>query len=288
MADVTPLPKKKQVVDLQKELRPISLTPVVSKVSEDLSVLNLHTSFSELLRSDILCGHGGAVGVGLVLDSAGTFPVLLDRSWSDRKSGALIKKEELVLFILFVVIAAFGLLGNLLVCLNITKNRPVRRPINWLFLNLAISDITILVFLAVMYIIVRVVSHPRGPTCDALCKFLTAGNIAWVGVVSSTCSLVCIALERFHMVFKPTRHKSLFRVVSAKRGIALSWVFGVLINIPLFVVERFDAKILFCSEAWPSSIASRYYTVTWLAVVIIIPGILMFFLYWRIIRFVAQ
>ena len=34
MADVTPLPKKKPVVDIQKELRRISLTPCISKVAE--------------------------------------------------------------------------------------------------------------------------------------------------------------------------------------------------------------------------------------------------------------
>ena len=35
IADVTPLPKKKPVVDIQKELRPISLTPCISKVAEE-------------------------------------------------------------------------------------------------------------------------------------------------------------------------------------------------------------------------------------------------------------
>ena len=38
MADVTPLPKKKPVVDIQKELRPISLTFCISKVAEELVV----------------------------------------------------------------------------------------------------------------------------------------------------------------------------------------------------------------------------------------------------------
>ena len=37
MADVTPLPKKKPVVDIQKELRPISLTPCISKVAKSSS-----------------------------------------------------------------------------------------------------------------------------------------------------------------------------------------------------------------------------------------------------------
>ena len=38
MADVTTLPKKKPVVDIQKELRPISLTPCISKVAEEFDV----------------------------------------------------------------------------------------------------------------------------------------------------------------------------------------------------------------------------------------------------------
>ena len=38
MADVTPLPKKKPLVDIQKELRQISLTPCISKVAEEFFV----------------------------------------------------------------------------------------------------------------------------------------------------------------------------------------------------------------------------------------------------------
>ena len=38
MADVSPLPKKKPVLDLKKDLRPISLTPCVSKVAEEFVV----------------------------------------------------------------------------------------------------------------------------------------------------------------------------------------------------------------------------------------------------------
>ena len=41
MADVTPLPKNKPVVDIEKELRPISLTPCISKVTEEFVVEGL-------------------------------------------------------------------------------------------------------------------------------------------------------------------------------------------------------------------------------------------------------
>ena len=38
MADVTPLPKRKPVVDIRKVLRPISLTLCISKVAEEFVV----------------------------------------------------------------------------------------------------------------------------------------------------------------------------------------------------------------------------------------------------------
>ena len=38
LANITPLPKVKQVTDPKKELRPISLTPALSKLAEDFIV----------------------------------------------------------------------------------------------------------------------------------------------------------------------------------------------------------------------------------------------------------
>ena len=38
MADVVPIPKVKPVEDISKHLRPISLTPTLSKVAEDFVV----------------------------------------------------------------------------------------------------------------------------------------------------------------------------------------------------------------------------------------------------------
>ena len=40
LADVTPIPKRKPVKDVKKDLRPISLTPCLSKLAKDLVVTN--------------------------------------------------------------------------------------------------------------------------------------------------------------------------------------------------------------------------------------------------------
>ena len=38
MADVVPIPKEKQITDVNKHLRPISLTPIISKLAENFVV----------------------------------------------------------------------------------------------------------------------------------------------------------------------------------------------------------------------------------------------------------
>ena len=68
MADVPPLPKKKPVLELKKDLRPVSLTPCVSKVDEEFvvvdfvkpAVLDLHRWKSLWGDSKVLHLHGSS------------------------------------------------------------------------------------------------------------------------------------------------------------------------------------------------------------------------------------
>ena len=58
-ADVSPLPKVKPVEDLKKHLRPISLTPCLSKVAEELACENIHF-FSLFVDGDVSRGGTSA------------------------------------------------------------------------------------------------------------------------------------------------------------------------------------------------------------------------------------
>ena len=55
-----------------------------------------------------------------------------------------------------------------------------RIPINFLLVNLAVSDIMIAIFLAPEYIFSLMFTHPDGVTGTVLCRLLTGGNFAWV------------------------------------------------------------------------------------------------------------
>lgn len=45
--------------------------------------------------------------------------------------------------------------------------------------------------------------HPKSMTATGLCKFVTGGNVAWIGAISSIFSLVAIAVERYYAVMYP-------------------------------------------------------------------------------------
>lgn len=74
-------------------------------------------------------------------------------------------------------------------------------------MNLAISDITFAVFVAPNHILKKAFTHPGGTIGSWLCKFLTAGNVAWVGAASSSVTLVAIAVERYFKVMCPRGSK---------------------------------------------------------------------------------
>ena len=87
-----------------------------------------------------------------------------------------------------------------------------RNPINYLLLNLAISDILFALFIAPKIIVSFNMSHPDGLAGVVLCKLLTGGNMAWVAGVSSIVTLVAIAFERYYAVVYPiAREKNLSR-----------------------------------------------------------------------------
>lgn len=75
-ADVTPLPKNKPIKDIKKDLRPISLTPSISKVAED-SIVTQHLKPAVLSQLD-------PAQFGAIPKSSTTFALLeMFHEWSN-------------------------------------------------------------------------------------------------------------------------------------------------------------------------------------------------------------
>ena len=190
---------------------------------------------------------------------------------------------EITLTICFTILVFPGLLGNILVCLVVFSHRTMQTPINYLFVNLAVADIITLTFIGPQYIFIHFFKHPTGTTGDFLCKFITGGNISWIGGVASVFSLVTISFERYNAVINPYSQASNFSTTKVKVIIVCCWIFTLAFNFPLFFVIYYNRDKKFCLESWPSVTSGKINSTFWLVVVGIIPAIIMTSLYSRVV-----
>ena len=104
-------------------------------------------------------------------------------------------------FLIFIV----SLIGNILIGVIVFRTPTMRRPINFLIVNMAMSDLLFPLFQFPRTVIELYVDTwmIRGPLGVALCKI-----VPFVGIVSALVSiqtLVLIAVDRFGAVFFPFR-----------------------------------------------------------------------------------
>ncbi|XP_022805047.1 substance-K receptor-like isoform X2 [Stylophora pistillata] len=183
------------------------------------------------------------------------------------------------LFILIIV----DITGNSVVCWIIRRNRDMRNIVNHLLVNLAIADILFAMFIAPSVLLRLTSFHPKGMIATGLCKFVTGGNVAWIGAISSIFSLVAIAVERYYAVMYPFSNRGNLTKRKLKVIVLVSWIFPVAFNIPMFLIATFDNKKQFCIWNWPQEWMPKAYSMAWLFVVVV-PLIFMVELYFNVVR----
>lgn len=196
---------------------------------------------------------------------------------------AMLNSGDIALTVCFSILLLAGLVGNVLVCLVVLLNRSMQTPINYLLVNLAVADIITVTFTSPQYVFIHAFSHPTGMTGDFLCKFITGGNISWIGGVASVFSLVAISFERFQAVTNPYNQTSKFSLSKVKVIVASCWIFTSAFNLPLFFAIYYDKEKKFCLEYWPSPVYGRINSSVWLLTVGIIPAAIMVSLYSRVV-----
>ena len=128
-------------------------------------------------------------------------------------------------FLIFVV----SLAGNIFIGIIVYKTKPMRKPINFLIVNMAMSDLLSPIFLiperlTFLYVDSWLISGPLGQTLCKLTFFLRE-----VSVAVSIQSLVLIAVDRFGAVVFPLRSP----LISSKRCpvfILVTWIVAMAIH----------------------------------------------------------
>ncbi|XP_020605004.1 pyroglutamylated RFamide peptide receptor-like [Orbicella faveolata] len=182
------------------------------------------------------------------------------------------------------ILAVLNIVGNCLVCLVVIKHQDMRTSVNYLLMNLAVADMLVGLFFTPQYIFMHMFTHPGGVTGTVLCRLLTGSNVAWVGGATSVFTLVVIAIERYSAVMDPFGNRGRLTTRRLKVIIPCSWLFGLVINFPGFLVKNFDAKAAFCIRRYPEEWMAKTYTLIWFLLLAFFPVVIMAALYSRVVH----
>ncbi|XP_068708163.1 pyroglutamylated RF-amide peptide receptor-like [Montipora foliosa] len=181
------------------------------------------------------------------------------------------------------ILAVLNVVGNSLVCLVVIRHQDMRTSINYLLMNLAVADMLVGLFFTPQYIFMHMFTHPDGVAGNTLCKLLTGSNVAWVGGATSVFTLVVIAIERYSAVTDPFGAKGRLTTRKLKVLIPCSWIFGVVMCLPGFIVKNFDPKATFCIRGYPEKWMGKTYTMLWCLLLAFFPVVIMAVLYFRVV-----
>ena len=183
----------------------------------------------------------------------------------------------------YCLIFLVSLTGNTVIGIIVYKTKTMRNPINFLIVNMAMSDLLLSIFLIPRLIQIYIDSWLiGGPLGQALCKL--AAFLPDFSVLVSIQSLVLIAVDRYGAVVFPLRSP----LVSSKLCpffILASWIVTMAVLSPyLFAMKLYEYPGgLGCRMHWDEVFGEassfKYYMTAILVVCIFVPFVLIAILY---------
>lgn len=193
----------------------------------------------------------------------------------------MLSGKDIALRTAFSFVTVVGVTGNILVCLVVLLNKPMRTSMNYLLVNLAVSDMILLVFFSPTFIFKGAYSHPVGITGDIFCSLITGETLAWMGGYVSSAFLLAVSIERYFAVAHPHSYGTSFITKNLRIMVSGCWLFSLAWNSVGFVWKRYDEKGS-CIILW-SETQFKIYSMLSFFVVGFIPMVTMAILYSRVV-----
>ena len=192
--------------------------------------------------------------------------------------------EKIGMTFAYCLIFIVSLAGNIVIGIIVYKTKTMRKPINFLIVNMAISDLLFPI------IVIPWTIHDHyidswligGPLGQALCKLLPF--LVDLSAAVSAQSLILIAVDRFGAVVFPLR-SPLIRSKLCPFFILATWIIAIAVNSPLLFVNKLidSPEGLLCeghwSEVFGESLSYENYFVSMVVVFILFPSVLIAILY---------
>lgn len=157
------------------------------------------------------------------------------------------------IYICFLLTFAIGSAGNMLLCYILIKRKEARRTIHLLTLNLAASDLLVLIVYLPMqlYQINALLKWEIGKEACTLFYGINA-----ITVNANFLTLIAITRDRYVAVTDPlTAHSRSSSAV--RKWLIVIWLTSIVLSLPLLIVV--DVRYEYCFEIWPSFYLERIY-----------------------------
>ncbi|XP_072947221.1 prolactin-releasing peptide receptor-like [Epargyreus clarus] len=165
------------------------------------------------------------------------------------------KWVQAVFCVIYTIIFVLGLIGNLLVCYVVIRNKAMQTVTNLFITNLALSDILLCIF-AVPF---TPLYSFRGSWSwgSLLCHMMPSAQ--GCSVYISTLTLMSIAIDRFFVIIYPFRPR--MKIETCISVIVMIWTFSVTVTLPYAVfMTYYDLGMLrLCEETWPTEKLRRVF-----------------------------
>ena len=192
--------------------------------------------------------------------------------------------EKIGITFVYCLIFLVSLVGNTVIGIIVYKTKTMRKPINFLIVNMAMSDLLYPIFvipqvIQQLYINSWLIDGPLG---QALCKLVIF--LSNVSIAVSIQSLVLIALDRFRVVVFPLRSP----LISSRLCpffILATWIIAMAVFSPyLFAIKLVEYQGEFvCELSWEEvsgeSSSYEHYMGSMLMIFIFVPLLLIAILY---------
>ena len=161
--------------------------------------------------------------------------------------------QKLVITVAYGLLLAVSLIGNSLIVTIVFKTPTLRKPINFMIVNMAISDLLFPIFLFPLSLVEMqadpwLISEALHQTlCEIGLVFLTVSETV------SIQSLILITVDRFGAVVKPVRGSPLISKRLCLFFIVVTWIVVIAANSPhlfsfkLLVVEH-PGRMVICAK----------------------------------------
>ena len=193
---------------------------------------------------------------------------------------------DIVLAVFYSIVILTGIFGNSLVVVVVWKTRSMHTATNYLLVNLAVSDILVLLWCPNTYNFAVVASLPEGIVGDYLCRFFVGDAMYTLGLGVTLFTLTTLAFERYQALVRPMNMRYTLSKERVIYAIAATWVLSLAVDIPDFVFTHYEPESGNCISPWSINMADSraIYVYTVLSILIFLPSVVITFCYIQILR----